>query len=151
MDSKLYNIVSTIINEKITFNKVLGITLDFVDQNNVRLKLPMNDLLVGNPVHKSLHGGVISTILDVTGGITAFVGILKTLESDIWEHKVQDIFQQFGTIDLRVDYLRPGLGQTFFASGSLLRLGNKVAVTQMKLVNEQEDLIAIATATYIVG
>lgn len=151
MNSKLYDIVSTIINEKITFNKVLGITLDFVDENNVRLKLPMHDLLVGNPVHKSLHGGVISTILDVTGGITAFVGILKTLESDIWEHKVQDIFQQFGTIDLRVDYLRPGLGQTFFASGSLLRLGNKVAVTQMKLVNEQEDLIAIATATYIVG
>lgn len=151
MDSKLYEIVSTIINEKIIFNKVLGITLDFVDENNVRLKLPMNDLLVGNPVHKSLHGGVISTILDVTGGITAFVGILKTLKPDVWEHKVQDIFQQFGTIDLRVDYLRPGLGQVFFATGSLLRLGNKVAVTQMRLLNEQEDLIAIATATYIVG
>ena len=151
MDSKLYDIVSTIINEKITFNRVLGITLDFVDENNVRLKLPMNDLLVGNPVHKSLHGGVISTILDVTGGITAFVGILKTLNPNVWEHKVQDIFQQFGTIDLRVDYLRPGLGQVFFATGSLLRLGNKVAVTQMRLLNEQEDLIAIATATYIVG
>ncbi|BBM87652.1 thioesterase family protein [Candidatus Uabimicrobium amorphum] len=151
MNLKLHDIVSTIIDEKITFNKVLGITLDFVDENNVCLKLPMNDLLVGNPVHKSLHGGVISTILDVTGGITAFVGILKTLEPDTWERKVQDIFQQFGTIDLRVDYLRPGLGQSFFATGLLLRLGNKVAVTQMKLHNEKEDLIAIATATYIVG
>ncbi|WP_372371293.1 thioesterase family protein [Candidatus Uabimicrobium sp. HlEnr_7] len=151
MKPKLYDIVSNIINEKIAFNKVIGIKLDCLDEQSVCLKLSMNDLLVGNPVRRSLHGGVISTVLDVTGGITAFVGILKTLDPCTWEHKIEEIFYQFGTIDLRVDYLRPGLGQSFFATGSLLRLGNKVAVTQMKLRNQKEDLIAIGTATYIVG
>ncbi|MNC28772.1 hypothetical protein D3C75_769950 [compost metagenome] len=56
-----------------------------------------------------------------------------------------------GTIDLRVDYLRPGRGQRFTASSSLLRAGNKVAVARVELHNEDQLHIASATATYMVG
>ena len=56
-----------------------------------------------------------------------------------------------GTIDLRVDYLRPGRGERFTATSSLLRAGNKVAVARVELHNEAQVYIASATATYMVG
>ena len=58
---------------------------------------------------------------------------------------------RFGTIDLRVDYLRPGKGTGFISSGSVMRTGRKVAVTRMELRNREDLLIAVGTGTYIVG
>ena len=55
------------------------------------------------------------------------------------------------TIDLRVDYLRPGRGERFTATSTLLRAGNKVAVARVELHNEAQVYIASATATYMVG
>ncbi len=52
-----------------------------------------------------------------------------------------------GTIDLRVDYLRPGRGERFTATSTLLRAGNKVAVARVELHNEAQ-VYASATATY---
>ena len=56
-----------------------------------------------------------------------------------------------GTIDLRVDYLRPGRGKFFRATSSIMRAGNRVAVTRMELHNDKDLLIAVGTGTYIVG
>jgi uncharacterized protein (TIGR00369 family) len=55
------------------------------------------------------------------------------------------------TIDMRVDYIRPGRGKTFFSTGELLRLGNKVAVVRTVFHNEEDVLIAAATGTYHTG
>ena len=57
---------------------------------------------------------------------------------------------KFGTIDLRVDYLRPGRGKYFIAQGSVLRTGKKIAVTRMELHNDEKVLIAVGTGTYAV-
>ena len=56
-----------------------------------------------------------------------------------------------GTIDLRVDYLRPGLGQSFSAKGFVLRTGRKVAVTRMELHNDKDLLIAVGTGAYSIS
>jgi uncharacterized protein (TIGR00369 family) len=58
---------------------------------------------------------------------------------------------KIGTIDLRVDYLRPGKGQYFLATGTILRKGSKVAVVRTELCNEGKVLIAAGTGTYLVG
>jgi acyl-coenzyme A thioesterase PaaI-like protein len=60
-------------------------------------------------------------------------------------------FSRIGTIDLRVDYLRPGQGEWFIARGFPLRTGNKVAVTRMELLNDRAELIAVGTAAYTVS
>ena len=60
-------------------------------------------------------------------------------------------FSRVGTIDLRVDYLRPGLGDFFIGTGSIIRAGNKVTVVRMELHNNEEQMIAVGTGTYIVG
>jgi uncharacterized protein (TIGR00369 family) len=56
-----------------------------------------------------------------------------------------------GTIDMRVDYLRPGRGERFIATSRLLRAGNKVSVARVELHNDQGVYIATATATYLTG
>lgn len=60
-------------------------------------------------------------------------------------------FTGMATIDSRIDYIRPGKGKHFFATGYILRLGHRVAVTRTEFANEESILIAVGTSTYIVG
>ena len=50
-----------------------------------------------------------------------------------------------------MDFLRPGLGKFFTATGTKLRTGNKVSVTRMELHDEKGILIAAGTGSYLVG
>ncbi len=66
----------------------------------------------------------------------------------------EEIMQQFaklGTIDLRIDYLRPGTGAEFIATGYVQRTGNKVAVTRMELHDDRRRLVATGTGAYVVS
>ena len=60
-------------------------------------------------------------------------------------------YLKVGTIDLRVDFLRPGLGQHFIATAEITRLGGRVGSTQMRLHNDSGELIATAGGAYIVS
>ena len=89
-------------------------------------------------------------MLDVTGGLVAFLNLMKKLDELSREEKIAR-FAKLGTIDLRIDYLRPGRGSRFVSTGYVLRTGNKVAVTRMELHNEQDTLIAVGTGAYTVS
>jgi uncharacterized protein (TIGR00369 family) len=56
-----------------------------------------------------------------------------------------------GTIDLRVDYLRPATADRFAATASVQRLGRTVAVTRMELHDSKGTLVSVGTGTYIVA
>ena len=60
-------------------------------------------------------------------------------------------FSRLGTIDLRIDYLRQGLGAHFTASAEVLRLGGRVGSVQMRLVNDEDMLIATGAASYMLS
>ena len=79
------------------------------------------------------------------------VGSALLRHDEITQEELLARLSKMGTIDMRVDYLRPGRGERFVASGSLLRAGNKVAVARVELHNESNLHIASATATYMVG
>ena len=110
----------------------------------------MREQLIGNFVQGILHGGVISAVLDLTGGLIASVELLKQL-GNIPNHELATRMARIGTIDLRIDYLRAGKGNHFLATGSTLRHGSKIAVVRTDLHNDQNLAIAAGTATYQVG
>ena len=141
--------VETIFVEKIPFNKLLGMHVESLDFESAKVKIEMREELIGNFIKKTLHGGVTSSVLDVIGGLTAFMTLLKKMEGASSEEKLERL-AKFGTIDLRVDYLRPGRGKYFIAQGSVLRTGKKIAVTRMELHNDEKVLIAVGTGTYAV-
>lgn len=135
---------------RIPFNQVLGLELGHIDLDRVEIGLAMRDELVGNHFHGILHGGVIASILDVAGGCMALVGAHQRSRGLSPEAR-ERILTRVGTIDMRVDFLRPGKGSTFLASARLLRTGNKVAVTRMELHDDRGELIALGTGTYLCG
>ena len=135
---------------RIPFNQFLDIEIDELSLERVTMHLPMKPELIGNYVQGILHGGVITTLLDVTGGAMALIGAMDR-HQHLSTHERMSKLAKLGTIDLRVDYLRPGRGQRFTACASLLRSGNKVAVVRSELFNEEGLLVAVGTGTYLCG
>jgi uncharacterized protein (TIGR00369 family) len=149
-EARLLAIIRESFVERMPFNRVLGIDVLSLHHDRPELSFAMRPELVGNYVRNILHGGVISAVLDVTGGLVAFLGVQQKLKGKPVE-EVLERFARIGTIDLRVDYLRPGDGLRFLARGYPLRTGNKVAVARMELFNDRSDLIAVGTAAYTVS
>ena len=147
---KLLQLLKEITEEKIPFNKLIGMKIETLDLDKIGIRFEMRPELVGNFTRGNLHGGVISSVLDVTGGMVAWIGIMKKMEGQSFD-AISERFNKIGTIDIRVDYLRPGLGEYFIATGSTLRTGNKVSVSRMELHNDKGILIAVGTGTYVVG
>ena len=132
------------------FNQALGLELDRLESDYAEISFASKTMLVGNAAQQILHGGVIASVLDVAAGMVCVSNALTRAES-ISEEELRQRLSRMGTIDMRVDYLRPGRGERFTATSSLLRAGNKVAVVRVELHNQQGDYIATATATYLIG
>ena len=137
-------------HEKLPFNRYLGLGVTYLSQDGAGLDFAMRDELIGNFVQGILHGGVISSVLDATGGLTATASAVERLVS-FPPDEIKNRIARVGTIDLRVDYLRPGKGTHFYATATVMRTGRKVAVTRMELKNQEELLIAVGTGAYLIG
>jgi uncharacterized protein (TIGR00369 family) len=146
----LLNELKTVYEESMPFNKFLGIKIDSISTEGAVVRIDMRDELIGNFEKNILHGGVMSSILDFTGGVIAQIHVLNEMKDASFEKLVKRL-TSMGTIDMRIDYIRPGKGSYFLATGHILRLGHKVAVTRTELVNDEGLLIAVGTSTYIVG
>jgi len=147
---KLDAALTELFERKITFNQTLGLEVVHLGPGGPRLGFAMRPELVGHYQYGRLHGGVISATLDATAGLAIMVALAEKHADEPAEQIVQR-FTRLGTIDLRVDYLRPGLGRHFTASADIARLGGRVASVQMRLVNDGEQLIATGAASYILS
>ena len=131
----------------VPFNNLIGLKVESLDPEAPKLRFDMRPDLIGNARRQILHGGVIAAVLDVAAGFAIHLAVLKQrVETPQEAH-----FPSIGTIDLRVDYLRPGRGNHFIATGRVVRLGNRVAVAHMELVNDAGELIATGGAAYMLS
>ena len=136
--------------QRITFNQVLGLSVLSVRPGDVHGRIVMRPELVGHYAYGRLHGGVISATLDAMGGLALLVGIGERHPGET-APQILHRFLRMGTIDLRIDYLRPGIGQHFIASAEVTRLGGRLGSTQMRLVNDEGTLIATGAAAYVIS
>ena len=150
LDQNWRSTIKDIFENRLPFNRILGIEVLDLEGGTPRLGIRMRDELVGNYMRGSLHGGVISAVIDVTGGLAAFLSLHRKIENETIEVKIER-FGKLGTIDLRIDYLRPGLGRRFESVGHVLRAGHKVAVTRIELNNDENQLIAVGTGAYVIS
>ncbi len=136
--------------KRMPYNMFLGLEVVSIGREGVTVRVKMKEGLVGNFIRGMLHGGVISSLIDIVGGIMSAVEVIKKME----EMPKEDIFRRIekvSTVDLRVDYLRPGLGAYFLCGGSTVRMGEKVATIGMELSNDGGETIAVGRGTYLVG
>lgn len=146
---ELFNVIGKIYDE-MPFNKLLGIKMEEFSLGKAVIGVSMKEDLVGNTYMKILHGGVIASVLDFAGGVVAQLSVIEQMKEATPEELTRRLVQM-GTIDMRIDFIRPGRGNHFRATGEILRLGNKVAVSRTVLHNDEDVLIAAGTGTYLVG
>lgn len=134
----------------IPFNRMLGLELDHVELNQVTMNFKMQQELVGNYLQGILHGGVISSVLDMAGGMVVMAtAVLENLNRT--DSELLNILGRTSTIDLHVSYLNPGRGDVFTAKAWLIKRGTKISFTRMELLNQEQILIATASAVYRQG
>ena len=149
ISKKMFKAMSRYI-EQGPFHKVLGIQVISLDLEDVRIKIEMKEHLIGNGMQQSLQGGVIASVLDLVGGVTASIGMAQSLK-DRSPKILAERYAKVGTIDLRVDYLKPGRGPYFIANGKLIHIGNSVAFVRMEMHNAEKQLIAVGSAAFKIG
>ena len=124
-------VLTQLAEDWIPFNKFLGVKVIAVAPGDVVLEIPYRDELIGDPQKRAIHGGVISMLADTSGGLA------------LWSAIEQD--RSISTIDLRVDYLRPGRQEAIRAHATLVRAGKTVGVSDVRLFHPSQDTETIAT------
>lgn len=121
-----------VMEELIPFNKYVGVRAIEVDRGRVRLEVPFRPELIGDPVRQAVHGGVISMLADTAGGAA------------VWS-ALDDARARVSTIDMRIDYLRPGRHETLVAEANVVRLGKRLGVADMRMFHPSAPADPIAT------
>ena len=139
-----------IFDDSIPFNRVLGLRITSLKPERVVGRIEMKDDLVGAPTHGRLHGGVISAGLDSMAGLAVMAAIGARHMEEAPTQRLQR-FAKLGTIDLRIDYLRPAISRSFELRAEVLRLGSRVASTRMEFFGADGTLLASGAGAYIVS
>ena len=112
--------------------KLLGMTVVDASEGHAVLELPVRvDLLQGMG---HVHGGILMTLLD-----SAMAASLGTL----LRPGVMSV-----TTQLNTHFLSPGSGPVLRATGSVVRKGAQLAVTEGKVFDLNDRLVATATAEF---
>jgi uncharacterized protein (TIGR00369 family) len=118
--------------EAIPFNKFLGLRLVFLERGVARMLLPFKPELVGDPFRPALHGGVIAAAMDTTGGAAVFSEL--------------GLGDRVSTVDIRVDYLRPGRLEDLLTEATIKRVGNRMGVTAIRAFHASDPERSVAEA-----
>ena len=136
--------------EKILFNHLLGLKITSLTPELVVGRIDMRRELIGHYSFDRLHGGVVSAGLDAMGGLAVMAAIGARHMDETPEQRLQR-FGKLGTIDLRIDYLRPAIGEYFELRGEVLRLGSRVASTRMEFFGADGKLLSCGSGAYIMS
>jgi uncharacterized protein (TIGR00369 family) len=121
-----------VMEELIPFNKYVGVRVVDIDHGHVRIQVPFRPELIGDPLRQAVHGGVISMLADTAGGAA------------VWS-SLEDPRARVSTIDMRIDYLRPGRQETLVCEANVVRQGRRVGVADMRCFHPSAPADAIAT------
>ncbi|MES2281988.1 MAG: thioesterase family protein [Pseudomonadota bacterium] len=142
--------LTDLFENKIVFNKVLGLKVTSITPAMVRAHIAMKPDLVGHYSYNRVHGGVVSAALDALAGLAVMAAIGARHMEETPQQRVNR-FAKLGTIDLRVDYLRPAIGDHFELQAEVLRLGSRVASTRMEFFGADGKLLSTGAGAYIVS
>jgi uncharacterized protein (TIGR00369 family) len=134
INDEVLELVRKFMRELVPFNGFLGVEVDSLAEGRAVLSLPFRPEFIGDSTRNppALHGGLIATLLDTCGGAAVWTTVNPT--------------DKVSTIDMRVDYLRPGRGERLLAEATVIRTGNRVGVTTMRAFHPSAPSDAIAEA-----
>lgn len=117
------------------FHQFLGVSFAEYEAGRVVVECPFREELLVNEEKELVHGGVLSSLLDIAG----HYAVLSSVGARV------------PTVDLRTDYLRPGRHGPFTIEAEVDRVGRNVAVADAEVRQEQRDevkSVALGRGTY---
>jgi uncharacterized protein (TIGR00369 family) len=114
------------------FQTWLGLTLEDVREDGVDIAMPFREELLSNPTARTVHGGILATLVDLTG----LYSVLATTTPVM------------ATVDLRVDYHRPALPGPLLAKGTIIKLGRKLSSAETRIFSG-DKLVASGRGVYL--
>jgi len=142
--------LKSIFEDRIVFNQVLGLKITSLKPEQVIGRITMKPELVGHYAYNRIHGGVVSAGLDAMAGLAVMAAIGARHMDEPPAQRLQR-FGKLGTIDLRIDYLRPAIGEYFELRAEVMRLGSRVASTRMEFLGADGKLLSTGAGAYIVS
>lgn len=133
------DVLRQVAEELIPFNKWLGMKVEHLERGLLTVSIPWRPEIVGDPTVPALHGGVIGAVADAAGGIAVW----STLENAA---------ARLSTVDLRIDYLRPGKQEKLLATATVIRSGTRLGWADIRLFHpdRESDLVASARGVYAI-
>ena len=104
-------------------------------QDFVEVRLPFSDNLRRMDGEAVLHGGVIATMIDIAG-VWALTGVGGPPGP---------------TVDMRVDFLRHAACEAHLARARVVKMGRNFAVTDVRITDEHDRLVAIGRGLFSVS
>jgi uncharacterized protein (TIGR00369 family) len=139
-----------IFEDKIVFNRVLGLKITGMGPGGVTGRIDMKPDLIGHFAYQRIHGGVISASLDAMAGLAVMAAIgARHMDEPPQQRLLR--FGKLGTIDLRIDYLRQAISSHFELQAQVMRLGSRVASVRMEFRGADGTLLSTGAAAYIIS
>lgn len=111
--------------------ELIGIEVVSFGERETTMKLEAQERH-SNPMG-TIHGGILCDLADAAMGMSFF----STLAEG----------ETFTTLELKMNYLRPFWTGTLLAHGKVISRGKTIGLTECRIVDDQERLIAHATST----
>lgn len=126
---RIYNSFS-----KQNFLTLIGAALERVEKGSVQISCQRKEMLTQQ--QGLLHGGVVTTIADVTCGYTA----LTMIPED----------QEVLSVEFKINLLRAVRGEKIVATGHVVKAGRSLVITEAEVVDaDSGSLVAKMLATMI--
>lgn len=115
------------------FHRWLGLKIVRQHSDCLELEMPWRDELVSNPLIGAVHGGILASLIDLTGlyAIIAAGGVARA------------------TVDLRVDYHRAATNGQLRAIGQVVKLGKTISTADTRIIDDDDRLVASGRGTYL--
>ncbi|MGH8637020.1 MAG: PaaI family thioesterase [Burkholderiales bacterium] len=102
------------------------------DAAEIQVRMPLRPELERRRGSKQFHGGPIASFIDTVGDFAIGMAIGGGVP----------------TMNLRIDYLRPAVGDFLLGIGRVRRAGKTAAVIDVDVSDEQGRLVAVGRGTY---
>ncbi len=118
------------------FGRLIGMDFKINEPGKVVYKLLISEDHLATP--NAVHGGCLSALLDATMG----VGALSLVEND---------FSVVSTLEMKVSFLESvSKNDQLFSTSKIIRKGKKIIFVEGEIENQNGQLVAKGSGTFIV-
>ena len=116
------------------FHRFLKMRVKEVDasERRILLELPFRSEYARMAGTGQIHGGPLASLIDIAGTYVLWAVLGYGVP----------------TINLRIDYLRPAIDTTLFASAVVRRAGRTIAVVDIDVTDEAGRVVAVGRGSY---